>query len=373
MRDVSLILLAAGNSTRFGLFTKKQWLYQGDTPLWLFVANRLKELYNFTHIVVVGNTNELKLMRKFANFTYVEGGSSRQESLSNALNKIESDYVLVNDVARCCVDSKLISTLIENKEPNSCIVPAIKVTDTTYFDGNPIDRDKLLRVQTPQLSCTNTLKELLKKSIDFTDESSLFFSENKKIKFIDGSNSAHKLTYSDDLELLKCLKEPISEPKNGFGYDIHPFEEGKQMVLGGVEIESEYGFKAHSDGDVAIHALIDALLGASSLGDIGELFPDTDSKYSNIDSKELLAKVTNLVKGVGYEIINCDLTIVAQKPKISPYKEEMSIALSTILNISESRLNIKATTAEKLGFIGREEGVAVYATVTLNYYKWSRK
>ena len=373
MRDISLVLLAAGNSSRFGLQTKKQWLYQDDEPLWLFVANRLKKLYNFSNIVVVGNKEELKLMKNFANFTYIEGGkSSRQESLINALNAINSEFVLVNDVARCCVDKKLIDTLIENASLNSCVVPAIKISDTTYFDGKPIDREKLLRVQTPQLSCTKTLKEILKEAKDFTDESSAFYKAGKEVKFIDGSADAHKLTYADDLKLIKCLKSPTSLQKNGFGYDIHPFEDKKQMVLCGVKIDAPYGFKAHSDGDVAIHALIDALLGASSLGDIGELFPDTDAKYAGADSKELLKKVAKLVKGVGYSITNCDLTIVAQKPKISPYKEQMLNSLSKILDVSKSCLNIKATTAEKLGFIGREEGVAVYATATLNYYKWDK-
>ncbi len=372
MRSISLILLAAGNSTRFGLPTKKQWLYQDNIPLWLFVADRLKKIYNFAQIVIVGNKDELKLMSKFTNFIFVEGGESRQMSLLNALSKVDSDFVLVNDIARCCVDKKLIKNLIENAKESSCVVPSIKISDTTYFDGKPIDREKLLRVQTPQLSCTKTLKDILSNSSDFTDESSAFYNAGKNVIFIEGSINAHKLTYKEDLELLKCLKPPINEPKTGFGYDIHPFEDKKPMALCGINIDVPYGFKAHSDGDVAIHALIDSLLGATSLGDIGELFPDTDTKYAGVDSKELLKKVVKLIKGVGYEIINCDLTIVAQKPKISPYKEQMLSKLSEILDIDKTRVNIKATTAEKLGFIGREEGVAVYATTTVNYYKWDR-
>ena len=372
MRDISLILLAAGNSTRFGLSTKKQWLYQGDKPLWQFVANRLKEYYNFAQIVIVGNANELKLMQKFENFIFVEGGSSRQESLSNALKKINSAFVLVNDVARCCVEKSLIDRLISKAKESACIVPAIKVSDTVYYNGKPIDREKLLRVQTPQLSCTKTLKELLNSSKEFTDESTLFFNSNKEVIFIEGSLNAHKLTYKNDLKLLNCLISPINQTKVGFGVDIHPFEANKKMFLGGVEIDSSFGFKAHSDGDVAIHALIDALLGAASLGDIGELFPDTNKKYKGIDSKKLLEEVVKLVKGVGYQIINCDITVVAQVPKISPYKEQIAQTLANLLEINQSCLNIKATTAEKLGFIGRAEGVKVYATVTLNYYQWEQ-
>jgi 2-C-methyl-D-erythritol 4-phosphate cytidylyltransferase/2-C-methyl-D-erythritol 2,4-cyclodiphosphate synthase len=370
MRDISLILLASGNSTRFGLPTKKQWLYQDKEPLWQFVANRLKGYYNFAQIIVVANASELKLMRKFDNFTFVQGGATRQDSLTNALKEVTSEFVLVNDVARCCINKDLVSNLCAKASANTCVVPALKVSDTTYFDGKPIDREKLLRVQTPQLSCAKTLKELLFTNSNFTDESTLFFNANKDVIFIEGSVNAQKLTYKEDLNLLKCLKAPASEPKTGFGVDIHPFEENKQMVLCGVEIDSKFGFKAHSDGDVAIHALIDALLGASALGDIGELFPDTDSQYLGANSQELLRSVVKLVKGVGYEITNCDLTIVAQTPKISPYKEQMSKKLASILDIQESRLNIKATTAEKLGSIGRAEGVMVYATATINYYQW---
>ena len=372
MRDISLILLAAGNSTRFGLPTKKQWLYVEDKPLWLFVANSLRELYNFAHIVIVGNPNELKLMRQFEEFTFVEGGNSRQESLKNALKTIKSEYVVVNDVARCCIDKELLYRLIDARKVDSCAVPAIKISDTTYFDGKPIDREKLLRVQTPQLSHTKTLKAILEQNREFTDESSAFYANNKEVIFIEGSFKAQKLTYKDELSSFKCLKPPISNPKSGFGIDIHPFEDGKEMVLCGVKIDSPFGFKAHSDGDVAIHALIDALFGATNLGDIGELFPDTDNKYKNANSKELLKIAVNLAKGVGYEITNCDLSIVAQVPKLLPYKEQMQSTLASILGISKTQVNIKATTAEKLGFIGRKEGVAVYATVTVNYYRWDR-
>lgn len=372
MKRISLILLAAGDSTRFGLPVKKQWLYQNDKPLWLFVLERLQKTYTFEKIVVVANRQEIPLMQQFINVTFVQGGATRQESLRNALTEIESDYILVNDTARACVPSTLIDALIQKAQPESCVVPALKLTDTCYFDGKPIDREKLLRIQTPQLSCTATLKELLATQKEFTDESSAFALANKKVFFIEGSQSALKLTYKDDLKSLPCLQAPINQSKSGFGIDIHSFEEKKAMVLAGVNIESPFGFKAHSDGDVAIHALIDALLGASSLGDIGEHFPDNNPTYKNANSKELLSKVVTLVRSVGFTIEHCDLTILAEIPKVSPYKEQMRKTLAQILQVSPTKLNIKATTAEKMGFIGRKEGVAVYATVTLNYYRWDK-
>lgn len=372
MKSISLVLLAAGSSTRFGLPTKKQWLYQGNKPLWLTVLENLQQGHQFKDIVVVANRDEISLMKCFSNVTFIQGGSSRQESLRNALEKIDSDFVLVNDIARACVPKLLVTNLIKSAKPKTCVVPALKVSDTCYFDGKPIDRNKLLRIQTPQLSCTKTLKELLNNTQEFTDESSAFAQNGKEVIFVEGSSNAHKLTFKEDLKTLPCLKAPANSAKSGFGIDIHSFEDNKPMILGGITIDSPFGFKAHSDGDVAIHALIDALLGASSLGDIGELFPDTDPAFKNADSKELLKRVSSLVKSVGYSIEHCDITILAEAPKINPYKEQIRQSLSTLLDIGQYSVNIKATTSEKMGFVGRKEGVAVYATVTLNYYRWDR-
>ena len=370
MRDTTLILLAAGNSTRFGLPTKKQWLYIEDKPLWLFVAKQFEQ-FDFADIIIVANELELNLMQDFANYRYIKGGkNSRGESVLNALNVVTSKFSLITDVARCCIDKEVILKLFEKKEENSCVVPALKVTDTTYFDNKPIDREKLLRVQTPQLSCTKTLKDILSKEQNYTDESSAFYNNGKKVTFINGSSKATKLTYKEDLQNLICLKPPDDTYRVGTGIDIHAFEEGKAMVLCGVNIDSPIGFKAHSDGDVAIHAIIDALLGAANLGDIGEFFPDTDEQYKNIDSKKLLRDVITLVRNIGYEIVNIDISIVAQKPKISPYKLQMKQKLSEIMEIKQNKVNIKATTGEKLGFVGRAEGVVVQAIATLNYYKW---
>jgi len=372
VKDVTLVLLAAGASTRFKLPVKKQWLYIQNKPLWQFVAEQFND-FEFNDIIIVGNKQELKLMRDIASYRFIEGGKeTRAESVLNALKEVNSEYVLISDIARCCIEKDIVKRLYEKREKSSCVVPALKVSDTTYFDGKPIDRDKLLQVQTPQLSCTKTLKEILSKKQNYTDESSAFYLNGKKVIFIDGSKRMHKLTYKEDLKLLDCLKAPIDNFKTGIGVDIHPFIENKEMFLGGVKIDSNVGFKAHSDGDVAIHAIIDALLGAANLGDIGELFPDNDDRYKNIDSKELLKDVVKLVKSVGYEIVNIDLTILAQKPKISPYKNKMKMVLSQILNINKNQINIKATTGERLGFVGREEGVEVRAIATLNYFKWER-
>ncbi len=370
MPDLSIILLSAGHSSRFGAVTKKQWLRVGNTPLWLDLAKRFQNYTNDDKIIITAAADEIKYMKKFADFEFVKGGESRQESLSNALKRVSTPYVLVSDIARACVDKEMIDRILEKKGKGDCIVPYLKVNDTVVYKNETIDRDEVKLIQTPQLSKTDVLKKALSQDRLFTDESGAIKSIGGKILYVEGSPDAHKITYFQDLKKLNCLKPPSNDIFVGEGFDVHPFEDGKTMYLGGVKIDTPYGFKAHSDGDVAIHALIDSLLGAAGAGDIGELFPDTDEKYKNIDSKILLEKTAYFIKSVGFEIINADITIMAQKPKLLNYKENMRKTLASILKIEPFRINIKATTTEKLGFIGRSEGVAVSAVSLLKFYRW---
>ncbi|WP_309499410.1 bifunctional 2-C-methyl-D-erythritol 4-phosphate cytidylyltransferase/2-C-methyl-D-erythritol 2,4-cyclodiphosphate synthase [Sulfurovum sp.] len=372
MSSTALILLGAGSSSRFESNVKKQWLYTGDIPLWLHVAENFEKSANFDQIIIVSTTDEIHLMKHFASYTYIEGGNSRQASLKNALEAVTSQYVLVSDIARCCVPSDMIQRILAAKEMGSCIVPVLPVTDTLYLNNAPIDREKVQIIQTPQLSVTHILKRALETETLFTDDSSAIAALGEKIHFVKGSLDAHKLTTIADIQKLPCLKAPSAKTLTGFGIDIHPFEAHKEMFLCGVKIDVDYGFKAHSDGDVAIHALIDALLGASGMGDIGELYPDSDENYAGADSKKLLEDTVNKVKSYGYEIGNIDLCIVAEAPKILPYKEAMRQTLASLLGIRKNFVNIKATTAEKLGFVGRKEGVTVHAVANLTYLNWKK-
>ncbi|QOG12375.1 bifunctional 2-C-methyl-D-erythritol 4-phosphate cytidylyltransferase/2-C-methyl-D-erythritol 2,4-cyclodiphosphate synthase [Arcobacter sp. FWKO B] len=374
MTDITLVVLCAGNSTRFGNKVKKQWLRVEDKPLWLFVTQNLSSLHLFDKVIVVGHGDEINYMKNFSTeFIYVQGGNTRQDSMKNALSKVDTPYVMFTDVARSCVPADVINELIANKSKADCIVPVIDVSDTVVFDGKTIDRDKTKLIQTPQLSKTQMLKKSLETSALFTDDSSAIASIGGTLFYTKGSPKSKKITFSDDIDDIECLKKPDIVYLNGNGFDIHPFEENKKMFLGGVHIPCEYGFKAHSDGDVLIHSVIDALLGAAGAGDIGEFFPDTDMSYSGIDSKILLEKIVDFIENVGFEIVNIDVTIIAQKPKISPYKIEIKESLSKLLRIKQNFLNIKATTAEKLGFIGRGEGVAVISNATIKYNNWTKQ
>ena len=372
--DVTLIVLCAGNSTRFEHKTKKQWIRIENEPLWLNVTKRLASFSHFDKIIVASHENELNYMKNFTDdFTFVKGGVTRQKSILNCLEFVNTKYVMISDVARACIPKKVIENLLNEKENASCIVPVLNVSDTVIYETNTINRDEVKLIQTPQLSLTKTLKKALNTDTEYTDESSAIKAINEPIKYIQGSNKSKKLTLGNELDELPCLKEASKNFFTGTGLDIHAFEDNKEMYLGGVKLPYEFGFKAHSDGDVLIHSVIDALLGACGAGDIGEFFPDTDEKYKNIDSKILLEEIVAFIYNVGYEIVNIDVTILAQKPKINPFKNEIKNSMAKLLKIEKQFINIKATTAEEMGFIGRKEGVAVQSIATLKYYDWKKK
>jgi 2-C-methyl-D-erythritol 4-phosphate cytidylyltransferase/2-C-methyl-D-erythritol 2,4-cyclodiphosphate synthase len=374
LNDTTLVVLCAGESSRFSLKPKKQWLRIDDQPLWLNVTNRLSTYSDFEKIIVVGHQSEVDYMENFSrSFEYVAGGSTRQQSIGNALQKVTSKYVMITDVARCCVPESVIEDLITNKQKASCIIPVLNVADTVIYNGDTIDRDNVKLIQTPQLSKTDILKKALDQKEEFTDDSSAIKALGESVYYIKGSTQSKKLTFGDEIDDIVCLQSPSKDFFTGFGIDIHQFEQNKQMVLGGVSIDAPFGFKAHSDGDVLIHSIIDALLGASGAGDIGEFFPDNDPQYKNADSKELLKSIVKFINNVGYEIINIDLTILAEIPKINPHKKRIKYSLADLMHLPAYKINIKATTSEKMGFVGRKEGVTVYSVATLKYYDWKSK
>lgn len=372
MSDITLVLLAAGSSNRFLLDAKKQWLRIGHKPLWQYVADTFAQTGFFSKIIITASEDDFNFMDYYASYTYVVGGATRQQSLKNSLTEVETPYVLVSDIARCCIDEAFLQKIIAHKGESDCIVPYLNVSDTIVYENTTIDREHVKLIQTPQLSNTLMLKKALYTKQEFTDESSAIVAAGGTRSFILGNPSAHKITFIYDLQKIPCLVPPSADTLVGTGFDVHAFDTKGVMVLGGVPIESKFGFLAHSDGDVALHALIDALLGASGLGDIGILFPDNEASYKGIDSKELLRIVVKKIYNYGFMIVNADITIAAQTPRLSPYKLQMRETIANVLQIDSSRVNIKATTTEKLGFIGRSEGVGVIANVSLKYFDWTK-
>lgn len=376
MLDVTLIMLGAGSSSRFEMPVKKQWLRVGGDPLWLFAAKNLSSHYAFKEIIIA--SNEGKYMSKFApSYRFVKGGATRQESLKNALKLVQSEFVLVSDIARPMISAELFSRIMSGIQNADCVVPALKVPDTVYLGAGVVDREQIKLIQTPQLSRTAMLKSALESGQIYTDDSSTIAAAGGKIWYVQGDENARKITFKDDLSKICGLGAPSNEIYVGNGFDVHAFEEEKKegsfVTIGGEKIPFERNLKAHSDGDVAIHALIDAILGAAGLGDIGEHFPDTDDKFKGADSALLLKEAYNLVRSVGFELINADITVIAEQPKLGKFKSAMEVNIANALNLTPSRINVKATTTEKLGFTGRGEGIAATASASLKIYDWTQK
>ena len=315
----------------------------------------------------------------------VFGGQTRQESVHNgleALREYNPDKVLIHDGARPFTSKRVISGILEKLETHPAVIPAIAVEDTIkkYGDGKiewTVERENLWRAQTPQGFLYQDILGAHKafKDINFTDDAALDEYAGIPVAIVPGSQNNFKITTEEDYEraqrvIARQIKNVKEEVRCGIGYDVHRFRSRKKgeshsIRIAGLDIVTTDDFdkkiEAHSDGDVAIHSLIDALLGAIGGGDIGEHFPPADNVWKDFDSREMLKQVNYLVRKKGAKISNIDLTIICEKPKISKYKTQMEESLATILNINKSRINVKATTTEKMGFLGREEGIASQA------------
>jgi len=301
----------------------------------------------------------------------VSGGEQRQDSVYEGLKWIQShqescEYVFIHDGARPYVMGTLIQRLWDERK-NGGVIPVISVTDTLKsIEGEwvktTLDRSTIARVQTPQLFLYAWIWEgfqwLKEHPQKVTDESTILELMGKKIKTILGEEENIKITVPQDLPKDQGIQI-------GQGMDVHPFCEGSQIVLGGINIPYSKSLKGHSDADVLTHAMCDAVLGGAGLEDIGTFFPDNDPQYKNISSLILLEKVVDKIEASGYKINHIDATVLAQMPKIKPYVQEMKICLAKVMKLSPSHIAIKATTTEKLGFIGREEGMAAMAIATL--------
>ena len=340
-----------------------------ETAVLAFEKNEMVD-----EIIIAANPDYIilteEICRDFAKVSnIVPGAAARQDSVAAALACVQDDesIVLIHDGARPFVTDKVINAVIESAEQTGAAVPAIPVKDSirqiSRSQSSSLDRDLLAAVQTPQGFRTSLLKEALKKAAEDgflgTDDASLAERLGINISMVKGEEKNRKITTREDLE---------REMRIGTGYDVHRLVEKRALILCGEEIPFEKGLLGHSDADVALHALMDALLGAAGLGDIGRHFPDTDEKYSGISSLQLLKQVMELLRAEGYSIGNADITIIAQRPKIAAYIPQMRQNIARILACDESQINIKGTTTEKLGFIGREEGIASEAVCILYRY-----
>lgn len=371
---VIAIIVAAGRGKRLGSSLPKQFLkVRGRTILEMSVEAFEQNKY-VDEIFVAANADycELteKLCRGFSKLKkIVAGGAERQDSVRAALDCLrgENGIVLVHDAARPFVSEAVINAVIEGTADFGAAIPTVPAKDTIrQIDGTgsrTLQRETLARVQTPQGFRISLLKHAFEKAqaegFLGTDDASLVERMGINISMVQGEDANRKITTREDLE---------TEMRIGTGYDVHRLVEGRPLVLCGEQIPYEKGLLGHSDADVALHALMDAMLGAAGLGDIGKHFPDTDERYRGISSMKLLQKTAELLREAGYFLGNADITIIAQRPKIAGYIPKMRANIAEIMNCDENKINIKGTTTEKLGFVGREEGIASEAVCILYRY-----
>ncbi len=309
----------------------------------------------------------------------VAGGARRQDSVKAGLDALDSDVelVLVHDAARPMLTTDLIDRCCDGAMQYGAVIAAVPVKDTLKKVGvggailHTVDRDELWQAQTPQAFQRSVLLEAYAAvgDRDVTDEASLLEFAGIEVHLVEGAETNIKITRPDDLVIaemsMQDTKRKTCTMRIGHGYDAHRFASGRDLILGGVKIPCELGLAGHSDADVLSHALCDALLGALGEGDIGMHFPDSDASYENIYSITLLEDVVSRVKARGFVVVNGDITVVCQSPKLAPFIPEMRQILAAACGSHSDQINVKATTTEKMGFTGRVEGISCHAVVLL--------
>lgn len=425
-RKVTAVIVAAGSARRMGGINKQYAELAGMPVLARSVAAFDNDPF-VDEIVIVARSGEEDRCRRDIVEKYgfrrvsavVPGGAERQDSVRAALGVVfgraagreagscssevsdggggrddgrDVGLVLVHDGARPLVPRTVIDAVIDGCAARGAAIPAVPVKDTIkqihLSDSRAVvsftpERSLLRAVQTPQ----GFDAALLMRAYDacapdtaVTDDASLVEALGAPVYIVDGDEMNIKITTPSDLgraeQLLNGssaddpgINDPVAAaarvPRTGMGYDVHAFAENRKLILGGVNIPHDRGLLGHSDADVLIHAVMDALLGAAALGDIGKHFPDTDLRYKGISSLLLLGHVSELLSSHGWTIVNIDVTVIAQRPKIAPHIPQMKKIMAEVLKISESQINIKGTTTERLGFTGREEGIASQAVASI--------
>ena len=375
--NIAVIIPAAGSSSRFGGSTPKQFLSVGDETVLEKSVNLFLGISSIKEVILAINPNESLIKSqsfyKDTRVRIVEGGSTRSESVSNALAAIDQriEIVAIHDAARPWVTKSHFEYLLSkfaNDQSIEGVFPVISVTDSLRMkqgeDIIPVERENFLHVQTPQIFYHEPLKlaldKLKKENLHMSDESQAMDYAGFKLLAVPGERSNIKITYTDDIP-----NQIRTDLLIGRGVDFHQFQPGSGLTLGNIFIDCKLSIVAHSDGDIILHAISDALLGAGGLRDIGYYFPDTDLENKNLSSLKIVEKTLDLLKENGLQPRNIDFVVVCEQPKIGPYVDQLKKSLSGILNIEESFIGVKATTTEKMGIIGDGNGIAVYAIASL--------
>jgi len=373
-----LILLAAGDSKRFRSNTPKPYNKVNGRTLLEYSLSSFSNIKKIKKTIIVYNKKHRKYINKLnlKNVVKIKGGKTRQESTFKALKKIKKmgcKKVLIHDAARPFPSNKTIKEVISKLKNNHAVVPTIRINDATKrvkknIIFKNIRRDTLNFSQTPQGFTFSKIYEKHKENLNesFDDDSSLFTNYGEKVLVIDGNKTNLKITDKEDFAIFKSLKKGKSF--SGIGFDVHRLVQKRNLYLGGIKIPFNLGLDGHSDADPVLHSLIDSLLGACNLGDIGKSFSNKNKKYKNIRSTILLKKVVQLVKSKNFSINNIDINIIAQKPKIKKHSNKMIETISKLCKINPKQINIKGKTTEKLGLIGKGKAIAAEAICSVIKY-----
>lgn len=358
--NIAALIVAAGSGTRAGGALPKQYQLLEGRPM---LAHSARTLANHpaisTLMMVISPEHEAFYT---LDVPYVHGGKERQDSVRlglEALVKDAPDYVLIHDAARPFLSAALIDKIVAVLDVDA-VVPAMSIVDTIRTrDGATVDRNNLLRIQTPQAFPFAKILEIHQKNTSAaTDDAELWMQAGGKVVYVEGEERNRKMTTAEDMRM------PIT--KVGMGYDVHCLIDGEAIILGGITIAHHKKLEGHSDADVVLHAIVDAIFGALGEGDIGVHFPPSDAKWKGADSAKFVEYAVEKMKDRRASLQHLDITIICEAPKIAPHREVIRDRIAQLLHVDISAISVKATTTEGLGFTGRGEGIAAQAVATVS-------
>lgn len=381
-QEAYLLIAAAGSGSRFGSDMPKQYCFLRGKTVLRHTIERFLDIIPPGRIRVIIDPDHAEWYQESVRGLEIAdpayGSNSRKESVYNGLKSFSNlrnqDIILIHDAARPFVDTADLKALLEAMRSSHAATLAHPITDTLIrTDTNDYpDRAILRAIQTPQAFRYETILRAHNHFVGqdhFTDDSSLVSATGETVEFVTGSKNNFKITTQDDFKMAEQIMAYNTVVRTGIGFDVHAFDENsantQNIRLGGIDIPFPRKLKGHSDADVALHTITDALLGAVAAGDIGDHFPPSDKAYKNMDSGIFLKKAGDIIQERGGEIINIDLVIICEEPKIGPHKDAIQKRVAEILDIAPDKISIKATTTEQLGFTGRKEGIAAQAVANV--------
>ena len=368
MMNNYFIILASGQSKRFNSSKPKQFIKYKNKALFEHSLDKALKSKLFKKIIIVTNDKK-QIKKKYSKeVLIIKGGKERSDSSLIALKfikKYKPNNVLIHDAARPNFTIKLLKNLINSLKKNKASIPVISSKDSIKYKVKNqlfnLNRKNSYLTQTPQAFKFKDVYDLsIKQKSKIQDEATLFIENNLKLNFIKGEILNNKITFKEDLISPKTYF--------GIGFDIHRLVKNKKLYLGGIKIPYHSGLKGHSDGDVILHAIIDALLGAMRKKDIGTFFPDNKNKFKNIRSPKMLKPIIEILNNNNFYINNLDINLICEQPKVSKYRAKLINSLSNLLNLDKDLINLKGKTVEKLGLVGNEKAIACETIISLTQY-----